>query len=112
MPSALAELYDYYRGTHAMWATAYRDAGLVESLGAIMDAGWFVLFDRAVDVLATGRVLRGHRRQRMLGALRLAVDFPTWRTLTSAGLGDHAAAAIAVTFVAAAEEAEPRRGGA
>ena len=78
-------------------------------LGAVMDATWFTLLDRAVDVLAAGRGLRGRRRERLLGALRLSVDFPTWRTLTSAGLGDRDAADVAATFVAAtAEPAQAR----
>ncbi len=98
---ALGELYGYYRRTEAMWTTAYRDAALVESLGAIMDATWFALLDRAVDVLAAGRGLRGRRRGRVRGALRLAVDFPTWRSLTASDLGDRDAADVAATFVAA-----------
>ena len=99
--AALDELYPYYRETQAMWTTAYRDAPLVEALGEIMDATWFALLSHAVDVLAAGRGLRGSRRQRVLGALRLAIDFPTWRTLTAAGLGDRDAAAVAAAFVAA-----------
>lgn len=98
---ALGELYAYYRKTEAMWTTSYRDAALVESLGAIMDATWFASLDRAVERLAAGRGLRGRRRDRVAGALRLAVDFPTWRTLTSAGLRDREAADVARTFVAA-----------
>ncbi len=104
---ALGQLYGYYRRTQGMWTTAYRDAALVESLGAVMDATWFPLLDRAVELLAAGRGLRGRRRERLLGALRLAVDFPTWRTLTSSGLGDGGAADVAATFVAAA--ADPAR---
>lgn len=98
---ALGELYAYYRSTRAMWSTAYRDAGIVESLGEIMDATWFALLDRAVDLLAAGRGLRGARRDRVRGALRLAVDFPTWRTLTSNGLDDGVAAGVSATFVEA-----------
>jgi AcrR family transcriptional regulator len=98
---ALAELYAYYRGTRAMWTTAYRDAPLVESLGAIMDASWFALLERAVEVLAAGRDLRGGTRARVLGSLRLAVDFPTWRTLTGEGLADAEAAEVAAAFVGA-----------
>jgi AcrR family transcriptional regulator len=98
---ALRELYSYYRVTQAMWSTAYRDAPLVESLGEVMDGTWFALLDRAVDVLAAGRGLRGRRAGRARAGLRLVVDFPTWRTLTGAGLGDEDAAAVAATFVAA-----------
>jgi hypothetical protein len=82
-----------------MWTTAYRDAALVESLGEIMNTTWFSLLDRAVQVLAAGRRLRGERRRRVIGALRLAVDFPTWRTLTNSGLDDEAAASVAAAFV-------------
>ena len=96
---ALAELYAYYRDTQAMWATAYRDARLVESLGEVMDTTWFALLARAVDVLAAGRGVRGARRRQLVGALRLAIDFPTWHTLTDSGLGDGEAAAVAAAFV-------------
>jgi AcrR family transcriptional regulator len=105
--AALDELYAYYRETQAMWTTSYRDAPLVEALGEIMDGTWFALLSRAVDVLAAGRGLRGSRRPRVLGALRLAIDFPTWRTLTGAGLGDRDAAAVAAAFVAAAGARAP-----
>jgi AcrR family transcriptional regulator len=97
----LRELYSYYRETRAMWSTAYRDAPLVESLGEVMDGTWFAHLDRAVDALAAGRGLRGRRAARARAALRLVVDFPTWRTLTGTGLGDEDAAAVAATFVAA-----------
>ena len=111
---ALGELYAYYRDTQAMWTTAYRDAGVVESLGEIMDGTWFALLDRAVDVLAAGRGRRGRRGQRITGALRLVVDFPTWRTLTGSGLTDSDAAGVAASFVAASagEGRAPRWPGA
>jgi AcrR family transcriptional regulator len=101
LSAALGELYAYYRETQAMWTTAYRDARLVESLGEIMDATWFALLDRAVEALAAGRGLRGNRRRRVVGALRLVLDFPTWRTLTRSGLSDADAAEVAAAFVAA-----------
>jgi AcrR family transcriptional regulator len=100
--TALGELYTYYRQTQAMWSTSYRDAALVEPLGTVMEQTWFALLARAVEVLAAGRGARGRRRERVLGALRLAVDFPTWRTLTASGLADHDAAGVAAAFVAAA----------
>lgn len=105
LAAALGELYAYYRRTQAMWTTAYRDARLVESLGEVMDSAWFTLLDRAVAVLAAGRGVRGARRRRVVGALRLVVDFPTWRTLHDAGLADHDAAAVAAAFVRASADA-------
>jgi AcrR family transcriptional regulator len=101
LAAALRELYEYYRQTQAMWTTAYRDVALVESLGEIMDRTWFALLSRAVEVLIAGRGLRGNGRRRVAGALRLVVDFPTWRTLTDSDLGDRDAAAVAAAFVAA-----------
>jgi len=105
LTAALAELYPYYRQTQAMWTTAYRDARLVESLGEVMDGTWFALLARAVEVLAAGRGLGGNRRRRVVGALRLVVDFPTWRTLTGSGLKDDDAARVAAAFVAASADA-------
>jgi AcrR family transcriptional regulator len=99
LADALAELYAYYAETQAMWTTSYRDAGLVESLGAIMEQTWFALLDRAVDVLAAGRGARGRRRDRLRGALRLAIDFPTWRTLTASGLERSDAVRVSAAFV-------------
>lgn len=99
--NALGELYAYYRQTQAMWSTAYRDAPLVEALGSVMGETWFPLLERAVEILAGGRAVRGRRRGRLVAALRLAVDFPTWRTLTASGLADADAADVAAAFVAA-----------
>jgi AcrR family transcriptional regulator len=96
---ALAELYPYYRETAAMWTTAYRDAPLVPALGEIMDRTWFALLDAAVDALAAGRGARGRAGTRLRAALRLAVDFPTWRTLTAAGLSDGEAARVGCGLV-------------
>jgi AcrR family transcriptional regulator len=109
LATALAELYAYYGATQAMWTTAYRDAELVPSLGEIMDTTWFALLDRAVEVLASGRGLRGKRRARVVGALRLALDFPTWRTLIRSGLTDRDAATLAAAFVAASADAATQR---
>ena len=97
--TALLELYGYYRETQAMWATSYRDAALVEPLRVIMDTTWFVLLARAVELLATGWGVRGRRRERLIAAIRLSTDFPTWRTLTASGLADHDAADVAAAFV-------------
>jgi len=107
---ALAELFAYYRGTAAMWTTAYRDAPLVPALGGIMERSWFAVLDAAVDALAAGRPARGRARARLRAALRLAVDFPTWQRLSASGLTDAEAAELAAGFVVAAERpAQARR---
>jgi AcrR family transcriptional regulator len=99
---ALAELYAYYRTTQAMWSTAYRDAALVESLGAIMDRTWFTYLASSAEILIAGRAARARRRKRLIAALRLALDFPTWRTLTASGLDDADAAGLAIGIVTSA----------
>jgi len=55
----------------------------------------FVIVLAALLLTPAGRGLRGRARQRARGALRLAVDFPTWRTLTGAGLSPRDAAEVA-----------------
>ena len=74
--------------------------------GACTRVPWFAVLDRAVDILAAGRGLRGRRRERLLAALRLAVEFPTWQTLTAAGLGDRNAPDVARNLVAVTGGAE------
>jgi AcrR family transcriptional regulator len=105
--TAIEELYGYYRETQAMWSTAYRDAPLVESLGRVMDETWFAFLARTVEELASGWGARGRRRARLLGALRVSVDFPTWRTLTASGLGDREAAGVSAGFVASVARRRP-----
>jgi len=110
---ALAELYGYYRGTGAMWTTAYRDAPLVPALAEIMERNWFAVLDAAVDALAADRHARGRARTRLRAALRVAVDFPTWQRLSASGLADAEAAELAAGFVVAAERpAHARRAAA
>jgi hypothetical protein len=38
--------------------------------------------DEAVEVLAAGRLARGRKRTVLVAALRHALDFQTWRSLT------------------------------
>ncbi|MGH2764287.1 MAG: TetR/AcrR family transcriptional regulator [Thermoleophilaceae bacterium] len=100
---ALRELFAWYRETEEMTANALRDSPLVPALDAVMRQRFWPLLDGIVDVLAAGRGARGARRERLLAALRVAVDFGTWRTLVHAGLDDAAAARLAGRFVEAAE---------
>jgi AcrR family transcriptional regulator len=103
LATALPELYRWYRDTEDMMGKVLRDAPLVSALGELMEERWWALVDTMVDTLAAGRGLRGRRRERVRAALRVALDFSTWRTLTRSGLSDEAAARLAAGFVAAAK---------
>lgn len=98
---ALKELYRFYRGAEDMLGNVLRDAPLLPALAEVVDELWWSSIDAMVRALARGRALRGARRVRALAALRLAVDFATWRTLTESGLDDVAAAETAATAIEA-----------
>lgn len=101
LDAALAELYAWYRDTEDMMGKVLRDAPIVAPLGKLMDERWFALVARMVEVLAAGRRAAGGRATELRAALRLAVDFTTWRTLTGAGLDDEGAARLAARQVRA-----------
>lgn len=108
--TALAELYGWYRDTEDMMSNVLRDASIVEPLREIMDERWSPYVDAVVDVLAQGWSPPGAPRGRDSGdhavdvgdalpwetelraALRVAVDFRTWRLLAdTTGDGSEAA---------------------
>ncbi len=80
--TALAELYGYYARTEPMRANVLRDAETMPELAALLE-GTFVPYLGAVrELLADGWEVRGEEgRKRLLAALRLAIDFHTWRSL-------------------------------
>jgi AcrR family transcriptional regulator len=103
LETGLRSLYAWYRETRDMTGNALRDAPLVPALDTVMKEKFWPLVEATAEALAAGRRLRGARRQRVRAALRAALDFATWHTLTEAGLDDATAAALAARFVAAAE---------
>ena len=56
----------------------------------------------ADTALAAGWSVRGRRRTRLEGALKVSIDFPTWRTLTRAGLSEAEAVEAGAGFVESA----------
>ena len=95
---ALDELYAYYERTEPMLSNVLRDAEVVESARdavAPLDA----YFEEAVQVLSLGHRARGRRRKLLQGALRHALAFSTWRSLTSGGLGRSDAAKLVAALV-------------
>jgi AcrR family transcriptional regulator len=84
---ALDELYAYYERTAPMLGNVLRDAELVDSARDAV-APLHAYLDEATEVLLAGRGVRGRRRQVLRGALRHALAFSTWRSLSSVGRSD------------------------
>jgi AcrR family transcriptional regulator len=82
---ALDELYAYYERTEPMFSNVLRDAELVDfAHDAVAPLHAYV--DEAAETLEVGRKVRGRRRQLVRGALRHAVAFSTWRSLSTNGI--------------------------
>ena len=82
---ALDDLYAYYEQTAPMFANVLRDAEVVDfAREAIAPLDEYL--DEAAGVLARGRGARGRKRDLLVGALRHALAFSTWRSLSSNGI--------------------------
>ncbi|MGD2114248.1 MAG: TetR/AcrR family transcriptional regulator [Acidobacteriota bacterium] len=97
LDDALSELYSWYAETEDMMGKILRDAPIVEPLGELMEQRWFALVEAMVETLtdAEGGELRR-------AAVRVAIDFATWRSLRDSGLSDRRAADLAAGFVRSA----------
>ena len=98
---ALDELYAYYEQTEPMFANVLRDAevvGFARDAIAPLDAH----LAEATDILLAGRGVRGPRRNVVRGALRHALDFSTWRSLSTNGIARADAVKLSAALVAAA----------
>jgi AcrR family transcriptional regulator len=101
---ALNELYAYYERTEPMLSNALRDAELVDfARDAVAPLHAFV--DEAADILTIGRRARGRRRQLLGGAVRHALAFSTWRSLSTNGIMRAEAATLMSTLVERAGQA-------
>jgi AcrR family transcriptional regulator len=101
LEQALDELYAYYERTEPMFSNVLRDADVV---GFARDAvaPLHTYLEAAAEVLATGREVRGRRRQLLGRALRHALAFSTWHSLTASGIGRSDAARLITALVEAA----------
>ena len=98
---ALDELYAYYEGTEPMFSNVLRDAELLDfARDAVAPLGTYL--EEAAGVLATGRRVRGRRRERLGAALRHALAFSTWRSLSAGGADRSDAVKLVTALVAAA----------
>ena len=98
---ALDELYAYYERTESMYSNVLRDAELVDFAREAV-APLQAYLDEAAEALTTGRTARGRKRQLLTRALRHAVAFSTWRSLTTNGIERRDAAKLVTALVEAA----------
>jgi AcrR family transcriptional regulator len=80
LEQALDELYAYYERHEAMYSNLYRDEPLMATVREAF-TGFRAYLDEAARALGRGRP----RRKAVSAALRHAVDFGTWRSLTRDG---------------------------
>jgi AcrR family transcriptional regulator len=102
---ALDELYAYYERTEPMFSNVLRDAELVDFARDAV-APLHAYLEEAAEVLAVGRMARGQRRQLVGGALRHALAFSTWRSLSANGIGRPDAAKLMTALVEGAAVAK------
>ena len=103
---ALDELYAYYERTEPMFSNVLRDAELVD-IARDAVAPLHAYLEEAAEILIIGRQVRGRRRQLLGGAVRHALAFSTWRSLSTNGIGRSDAATLITALVEGA--ATPQR---
>ncbi len=110
---ALDDVYAYYERTAPMFTNVLRDLELVDALPPTL-APLQRFLDDAIQALAVGWGVRGRRRGVLVAALRHALDFQMWRSLTASDEIDRAEAVELVTALVEAAATRPtgRRPGA
>jgi len=99
--TALEELYRWYGRKQDMLGKVLRDIHTVEALATVMGELWSPWMQAIIDTLATGWAPKHAGDKEFTAALRLAVDFDTWRLLTGSGLDDGVAAGLIARMLGA-----------
>ena len=102
LSTALSELYAWYDLKRGMLGKVFRDTPVLPSLGEVMGELWDPYVEQIVEVLATGWQVEAARSDSLRAALRLVVDFQTWRSLADGGLSGAAASELASRMVLSA----------
>jgi len=98
---ALDEVYAYYERTEPMFSNVLRDAEVVDfARDAVAPLNAYL--EEAAEILLTGRQVRGGRRRLLKGALRHALAFSTWRSLSANGIERSEATKLTTALVEAA----------
>jgi AcrR family transcriptional regulator len=79
--TALTELYGFYACTEPMRGNVLRDAETMPELAALLEGSVVPYLEAVRDLLAEGWEVGDDRRNRLLGTIKLAIDFHTWRSL-------------------------------
>ena len=103
---ALDELYAYYERTEPMLTNVLRDAEIV-AVARDAVAPLHAYLEEAAEILTIGRQVRGRKRRLLGGALRHALAFSTWHSLSSNGIERSDAAKLISALVERA--ATPQR---
>ena len=98
--AALARLYGWYRETEPMFGKLFSDRASVPELDRFLEQNIDRTQAELADGLAAAFGARGRRARRLRALIGLALDFWTWRRLTSGGLDDEAAAEVMAAAVA------------
>ncbi len=77
---ALSEVYAYYSRNEAMVSNVLRDAPL-DPIAQESMVSFYQYWEAMRDAIADAFEASGERREALLGAIALAQDFQTWRTL-------------------------------
>lgn len=96
---ALEELYGWYRRNEAMLDKVFRDAPVVTSLGELWDDVWGSYTASVVQTLVEGWTVGPKGASAIRAVLSVAIDFPTWRSLTRSDLDAPQAAEVAASMV-------------
>lgn len=105
----LLALYQYFEDTNRMWTSIYRDLENVAALREPMAGFEAYLATVSRDLLSSWTP---RRSRRLRSTLVHAVQFSTWKSLASQGLGRRAMADLVGTWVAAAAGCAAERRGA
>lgn len=92
---ALSELYSYYHRNADMLANVLRDAAIVSALAEINEEKWWPYVDAVLDALVEEDDSADRRT-----AMRLVLDFWTWKKLSDSGLDDSSSVRLASKMVA------------
>ena len=77
---ALSEVYAYFSREEAMLSNVLRDAPL-DPVGQEVMVPFYRYWETTMVSLAAAFEASGERREALVGAIALALDFQTWRTL-------------------------------
>jgi AcrR family transcriptional regulator len=108
LTTALGELYAWYSGTADMMGNVLRDAPIVEPLDQILDTSWRPYVAEVVERI--GEALPGSERADVHAAVRVVVDFHTWRLLADATDARERAVRLATRMVGGAVSVGRRTG--